>query len=247
MQDIAIIGATGGIGHALLDWCGTRWPEARIWASTRDVADSNQPHPAGATVQWLPLDLQINPSIEAFSQHLLNSTDQLDLLLICSGWLHDAEHMPEKSVRDLNAGMLDKALRINATAPLLLMAQLTPLLTRPTANNRDPARVLALSAKVGSINDNSLGGWHAYRMSKAALNMGVRNLGIEFARSKRRPLIAAVHPGTTHTPLSEPFAKRGLDVVSADVTAERLGHFVCNMNETHQGGLYHWDGSTIAW
>lgn len=242
---LAIIGATGGIGNALLDWYTEHWPDARIWASHRP--DHPPPTSSAQTITWVPLDLQHDASIDAFCQRLTDADAILDLVFICTGWLHDAQHMPEKSLRDLNGPQLDQALRINATAPLLLTAGLSTVLSRSGTNNHQRPRVIALSAKVGSISDNSLGGWHAYRMSKAALNMGVRNLGIEFARSKRKPLITAVHPGTTHTALSEPFAKRGLEVVDAAMAAQRLSTFAAQMDESHQGGLYHWDGTAIPW
>ncbi|MFK7913497.1 MAG: SDR family NAD(P)-dependent oxidoreductase [Pseudomonadales bacterium] len=244
-NELAIIGGTGGIGRALLDWYATHRPDARIWASHRP--GTRPPTTGAGAVTWVPLDLQQDTSVTAFCQRLNDAGAALDLLLICSGWLHDAQFMPEKSLRDLNGEQLTRALRINASAPLLITAGLSEALSRSAARSGQRPRVIALSAKVGSISDNSLGGWHAYRMSKAALNMGVRNLGIEFARSKRKPLIAAVHPGTTDTALSEPFAKRGLAVVSAEIAAERLSAFAEQMSDRHQGGLFHWDGTAISW
>lgn len=245
MHKVAIVGASGGIGRAFVQWCSGHWPDATLWASYRtsfDVAGVNAPN-----VHWLPMDLTSDASIAKFALTLSEATDALDLLVICSGWLHDEQHMPEKSFRDLTSAAFDKAFRINASGPLLLTAQLSELLTRNPGNDGARAKVVMLSAKVGSIKDNNLGGWHAYRMSKAALNMGVRNLGIEFSRSKRKPVVVAVHPGTTDTALSEPFAKRGLSVVDAGVAAERLGRFVESVTEKDQGGFFHWDGSEIDW
>ena len=191
MDNIAIIGATGGIGQALTQWCTERWPTASIWATHRNAT----PPPRGfSRVHWLPLDLMSDQSIADFAETLGRATPQVDLLLVCTGWLHDEQHMPEKSLREVSSEAFDKALRLNATAPLLLVAKLERLLVRSPGNNTERTRIMLLSAKVGSISDNSLGGWHAYRMSKAALNMGVRNMGIEFARNKRKPLVVAVHP-----------------------------------------------------
>lgn len=245
MQKIAIVGANGGIGRALVQWCTAQWPNATLWASyraSRQGTEADSPN-----VHWLPLDLTSDESISTFARSLAAATNTLDLVLICSGWLHDEQHMPEKSFRDLTSTALDKALRINAIGPLLLSAQLSELLTRQPGHDGPRAKVVILSAKVGSIKDNQLGGWYAYRMSKAALNMGVRNLGIEFSRNKRKPVVVAVHPGTTDTALSEPFAKRGLNVVDPDIAAARLGQFVDGVTDQHQGGLFHWDGSLIEW
>jgi len=244
LKTIAIVGANGGIGAALVRLCAQRWPDATIHATCRQDKRRLQ---LDAKARWYPLNLVDDNSIAEFVHALGDNTDSLDCLFICSGWLHDQDHLPEKSVRDLNATAFEKALRINATAPLLLMGALSELLTRPPGSDKDRAKVMALSAKVGSISDNALGGWHAYRMSKAALNMGIRNLGIEFARNKRKPIVCAVHPGTTHSALSAPFAKRGLAVVEADTTAERLGDLTQALSDRHQGGFFHWDGSPIPW
>lgn len=245
MHNIALIGANGGIGRALMRWCSEHWSTATIWATYRTSFDNDRAD--APNIRWLPLDLASDPSITQFATTLNDATHSLDLLVFCSGWLHDNDHMPEKSLRDLSSAAFDKALRINATGPLLLTAKLSDLLTRKPGSNAARSKVVMLSAKVGSIEDNSLGGWHAYRMSKAALNMGVRNLGIEFARNKRKPLVVAVHPGTTDTALSKPFAKRGLNVVDAKLAAERLGQFIVQVTEEDQGGFFHWDGSKIDW
>lgn len=245
MNKIAIIGASGGIGRAITQQYIERHADCQLWATYRTAIDVERSTPAN--VHWLPLDLENDRSIADFADSMQQATDSLDLLLICSGWLHDDQHMPEKSLRDLSTAAFDKALRINASAPIFLAAKLAGLLTRPAGGDSTRAKLVMLSAKVGSITDNSLGGWYAYRMSKAALNMGVRNLGIEFSRSVRKPIATAVHPGTTHSALSEPFAKRGLKTVTADVAAQRICEFVDNMSGEHQGGLFHWDGSEILW
>lgn len=243
MRQLLIIGGSGGIGSALIQASLQRWPDLTVQATSR----ARQPELRHPRLQWSTLDLGNDQSLQEWLQHISSEAPAFDALVFASGWLHDSEYSPEKSTRDLDITALDRALRINASAPVLLLGKLAPLLTQAAGSSAERARMLVLSAKVGSIGDNSLGGWHAYRMSKAALNMGVRNLGIEFARSARKPLVAAVHPGTTHTPLSEPFAKRGLSVVPAEQCAQRLLDFLEGMNETHQGRFWHWDGSPLAW
>lgn len=243
MRNIAIVGATGGIGLALVHWYAERWPDAMIWASHRTPVVPQTPDLP--RLQWVPLSLESDRSLEKFAESLGKVTSTLDLLILCTGWLHDDHHMPEKSVRDLSSTAFERSMRVNAIAPLLLVSQLEPLLVRGSGSRDARCRIVFLSAKVGSISDNSLGGWHAYRMAKAALNMGVRNLGIEFARSKRKPLVVAVHPGTTHSALSKPFAKSRLPVVGAGETAKRLGKFVEEMTDAQQGQFFHWDGTPI--
>jgi NAD(P)-dependent dehydrogenase (short-subunit alcohol dehydrogenase family) len=241
-QNLLVVGGGGGIGQALLVAATRRWPGCARTATHRPGHPPPQgPHEAH---RWLPLDLTSETSITEFSAALLDQEEQLDGVVVASGWLHDADHQPEKSLRSLSMEAFDRAWRINASGPLTLLSKLSPLL-RAGAGEARP-RIMMLSAKVGSISDNSLGGWHSYRMAKAGLNMGVRNLGIEFARSQRAPIIAAVHPGTTESPLSAPFAKRGLPVVEAAVTGERLLDFFDAMIPSHQGGFYHWDGTSLA-
>lgn len=240
---LLITGGTGGIGSALLRAAGMRWPDTELLATRRpEVA----PPPALATsAQWLELDLESATSISACAERLKGQGHRLDAVVLASGWLHDAEYQPEKSVRNLKLAAFERAYRINAAGPLTLVAELMPLLRASDPDDR--TRLLFLSAKVGSIRDNGLGGWHSYRLAKAALNMGVRNLGIEFERNVRSPVAVAVHPGTTQSPLSEPFSKRGLPVVSAAETAERLLDFLAAINDSQQGGFYHWDGSALPY
>lgn len=242
---ILVVSGTGGIGAALLGAAAKRWPDAERLATRRPEAA----HGAQAD-QWFPLDLTDETSIEHCAAAIAE-TGNLDLVLIASGWLHDAEHQPEKSLRQLSASAFAKAFAINSSGPLLLLKALDPVTTRRRESGGSPpperCRVLVLSAKVGSSSDNNLGGWHAYRMSKAALNMGVRNLGLEYTRNARKPLIAAVHPGTTESPLSAPFAKKGLPVVDPGVTAERLLDLAEQLTPEQQGGFFHWDGTTLPY
>lgn len=233
-----VVGGTGGIGHALLEGIAARYPHCNLTATSRSGK------PGAAAARWFALDLARPESIaEAVESLTAHGTPAFDHVFVATGWLHGEGARPEKSQSELRADRLAHAMAVNASGPLLLLAGLRRALE--TTEGAAAARVMVLSAKVGSVSDNRLGGWYAYRMSKAALNMGVRCLGIENARRAGRPIITAVHPGTTHTPLSEPFAKRGLDVVAADVTAGRLLDLAERLGPEHQGGFYHWDGTRL--
>lgn len=242
-RNLLVLGGRGGIGEAVLNSAAQRWPDSARIATHRPLHPPTTAQRAMAA--WLPLDLTAEVSIAQFAAQLLEQARPLDGIIVASGWLHDADHQPEKSLRSLSMEAFNRSWQINASGPMTVLAQLQPLLKAGPGDLRTRPRIMMLSAKVGSISDNSLGGWHAYRMAKAALNMGVRNLGIEFARSQRTPIIAAVHPGTTQSPLSAPFAKRGLPVVDAAVTGERLLDFFEAMDASHQGGFFHWDGSVL--
>ena len=141
----------------------------------------------------------------------------LRLVLDATGFLHDARFQPEKSFRQWDPAQMAHSFAINATGPALLMKHFLPLLAR------DGRAIFAtLSARVGSIGDNRLGGWASYRAAKAALNQIMRTAAIEVARTKPQAICVALHPGTVGTALSGPFAKAGLDVQTPVQSASRL-------------------------
>jgi NAD(P)-dependent dehydrogenase (short-subunit alcohol dehydrogenase family) len=165
----------------------------------------------------------------------------LTLVIDATGFLHDAEFRPEKSLREVDPVHLARSFALNATGPALLMKHFLPLLAR------DERAVFAtLSARVGSISDNRLGGWYAYRASKAALNQLVRTAAIELARTRPLALCVALHPGTVDTGLSGPFAKAGLDVVRPAAAAARLLRVIAGLDVGRTGTLVDQDGVTVA-
>lgn len=181
-----VIGAGGGIGGAV---CAAL--EARGQVVLRVGRSAGR---------WPALDLQEPSSIAALADALAPAASALDGIYLCSGVLHAPGIRPERRMADLDAAAFERVMRINALGPLQLLAALLPRLDR-----QRPLRVAALSARVGSLSDNRLGGWTSYRCSKAALNMGLRNLAIELARSHPLARVTLFHPGTTDTALSKPF------------------------------------------
>jgi len=149
---------------------------------------------------------------------------------------------PEKSWRELDPEQMARSFALNAIGPALIMKHALPQLPR------DGKAIFAtLSARVGSIGDNSLGGWYGYRASKAALNQFVRTASIELKRSKPEAICVALHPGTVNTRLSSPFSKRNLDVQSPNVAAKRLLAVIANLDVSHSGGFFDHHGETIPW
>jgi len=150
---------------------------------------------------------------------------------------------PEKSVRALRADALAQQFAVNAIGPAMIMAQAPALL------RRDRRSVFAvLSARVGSISDNRLGGWHGYRAAKAALNMLMRGLAIELSRSHPQAVVAALHPGTVDTPLSAPF-QRGVQPEKLFTPAYSAGAMLGvldGLEPADSGKLWGWDGAEIA-
>lgn len=164
------------------------------------------------------------------------------LVFDATGFLHGAGMEPEKSWRELDAAHLAHAFAINAIGPALLMKHFLPLLPR------DRRAVFAtLSARVGSIGDNRLGGWYAYRASKAALNQLVRTAAVELRRSRPQAICVALHPGTVDTGLSAPFAKSGLQVQVPAEAAARLLAVIERLGPGDSGEFFDHRGEPVPW
>ncbi len=166
----------------------------------------------------------------------------LDLAIVATGLLHDETVAPEKSWRALDAEAMQRLFAINAIGPAIVAKHVLPLL------GKDRRSVFAvLSARVGSIGDNKVGGWHGYRASKAALNMLVRNFAIELKRSNPKAVAVALHPGTVDTGLSRPFQANLPEgqLTSADQSAAHLLDVVASLRPDQSGSHIAWDGSRI--
>jgi NAD(P)-dependent dehydrogenase (short-subunit alcohol dehydrogenase family) len=188
------------------------------------------------------LDLADENSISKAAADVANE-GEIDLVVVASGLLHSHDVAPEKSYRHLSAESLQRYFAINATGPALVAKHFLPLLCKDR-----PAVFAALSARVGSIGDNRLGGWYGYRASKAALNMIVKSLSIELARTRPQAICVALHPGTVATRLSEPF-QRGVtsqSLVSPATAAENLLAVISGLSPTDTGLCFAWDGSKIC-
>jgi NAD(P)-dependent dehydrogenase (short-subunit alcohol dehydrogenase family) len=216
-----VIGAGGGIGAALADAVETEGVEVlRLGRSTTPA-----------------LDLLDEVSIAAAAAGI---EPGLHLVIDATGFLHDARFSPEKSLRQIEPAHMAHSFAINAIGPALLMKHFLPLLAR------DERAVFAtLSARVGSIGDNRVGGWTSYRAAKAALNQIMRNAAIELARSNRTAICVALHPGTVATPLSQPFAKPGLEVQTPAQSAARLLAVIAALTPTQTGGFFDHKGEAI--
>lgn len=216
-----VIGAGGGIGAALADLLETQQrPVIRLGRGTIPT-----------------LELEDEDSISAAAAAI---GPNLNLVIDATGFLHSEQFRPEKSWRDLDPKHLAYSFAINAIGPALVMKHFLPLLAR------DERAVFAtLSARVGSISDNHLGGWFSYRASKAALNQLVRTAAIELARTRKQAICVALHPGTVHTRLSEPFAKVGLEVQTPAQAAAQLVAVIDVLTAQQSGLLFDHRGTQI--
>ena len=194
-----IVGTSGGIGSALTEHLRATAAIDSVIGFGRD----SDPR----------LDLTDERSIAEAAAHIANRNSDLRLVIVASGFLHGDGMMPEKALAQTEAAHFAKAFAINATGPALLMKHFLPLF--PAGRSV----FAAISARVGSIGDNSLGGWYAYRASKAALNQLVHTAAIELKRKRPEAICVAIHPGTVDTKLSAPFAKIDLAVRTPAIAA----------------------------
>lgn len=235
MRDVLIAGAGSALAQALAAGYRSR--------GDRVVGLSREPLAHSQFDQVVTCDYS-DTALAQVAQELERSGYRPALLLCCVGVLHDKLAVPEKRLADIQAQALAHYFAVNTIVPALLLKHLTPVL-----NATSEPRVAFLSAKVGSIEDNRLGGWYGYRASKAALNMLIKTSAIELARRYRDICVAALHPGTTHSPLSEPFVDRipKGKIYSPQQSAERLMRVIDGLRPEDNGRFFHWDGSRLPW
>ncbi len=227
-EDVAVVfGAGGGIGGALVAALAGDPRFAAVIGLGRGSAPR--------------FDLLDEASI-ADAVRAVAARGAIRLAIDATGFLHDAAQMPEKSLRELDAARLARSFALNAIGPALLMKHLLPALPR-----EGRAVFATLSARVGSIGDNRLGGWYGYRASKAALNQFVRTAAVELARRSPAAICVALHPGTVATGLSAPFAAAGLDVQAPEVAAARLLAVIDRLTPTESGGFFDHRGEAVPW
>lgn len=248
-----IIGGTGGIGAAIV--------KQLIKTS------AHQPNPDNAAVKvfatfhtsvpnvtahhlyWLPMDVSNEESIELAIAAIKQHTTHIDWVINCAGLLHSHSHQPEKALRQVETDFFLQNMQVNALASLLIAKHIKPLLVKSTRTADSPAIFATISARVGSISDNQLGGWYSYRMSKAALNMGIKNLSIEWSRSLKDVCVVVMQPGTVDTALSTPFQANVPEekLFSPDYSAECLLKVLNDMSADQSGSFVDWSGESIPW
>lgn len=223
-----VFGASGGIGRALT----TQLHAHRGFSMVSDYSRS------GA----IAFDLAVESSIEAVAADVGRCGADVRLLIDATGVLEGDGCVAEKSWRQLDPAAMSRAFMVNAIGPALLMKHFLPMLPRG-----GKCVFATLSARVGSIGDNRLGGWYSYRASKAALNQIMRTAAIELRRTRPNAVCVALHPGTVDTRLSRHFAKSGLEVQSPDEAAKRILTVLDALNPMASGGFLDQRGRPIAW
>ena len=235
MQNVAIIGTTGSIGKAFLEYYLSDDNTNKVYSISRSrngIEDKKI------------VDLNLNFT-DKNDYHTLSSSipkDSLDRVIIASGVLHDGDLQPEKTISSLDLDNFQKVFNVNTFAPALLLKVFFPLIKR----NSD-ALIGVLSARVGSISDNRIGGWYAYRASKAALNMIIKTAAIELERRDKTAKIIGLHPGTVDTNLSKPFQGGTPEekIFTPEQSIDYLTKVIDSSTPQDTGKVFDWQGKEI--
>ena len=221
-ERVVIVGSSGGIGCALAEAAELRGADVvRLGRPSIDIDDET-----------------------SFARAAEAAGDGLSHVIIATGLLHLGTHAPERDLRQISADWMLESFRVNTVLPALAAKHFLPRLRKD-----ERAVFAALSARVGSISDNRLGGWHSYRASKAALNQVVRTLSVEMKRKNPHAIVSALHPGTVDTGMSKPF-QRGVPegkLFDAAKSAGHLWHVIDGLKPEDSGGFFAWDGAPIPY
>ncbi len=225
-----VIGAAGGLGAAMVCSLQNDASYSQVLSlgrSTTPALNYADEATLAASAQWVAAQCADAP---------------LRTVIVATGYLHTDGAGPERTWSQLDAAYLQRVMLINAIGPALVFKHFAQLLARDRVT-----RMASISAKVGSIGDNALGGWYGYRASKAALNQIVKTASIEMTRRSKLSVCVAIHPGTVATALSEPFGKTGLNVRPPDVAASEILSVVNALQPPQTGGFYDYSGHTLPW
>jgi len=243
-----VVGATQGIGLEFVRQLLSEANITHIFATYRSEDGATElrrlSQEAPGRLHCIAMDLTDEEQIETGLQAVQAIAPQLHIVINCVGLLHSDQQQPEKALRQLNADNLLKYFQVNSIGPALLAKHLMPLL-----KHKSPSIFATISAKVGSIGDNRLGGWYGYRASKAALNMFLKTAAIEYSRRNPNTTLVLLHPGTTDTQLSKPF-QRGVPpekLFSTERTVSQLLSVLAPLTPADSGEFFSWDGSRLPW
>ncbi|NJM95878.1 MAG: SDR family NAD(P)-dependent oxidoreductase [Phormidesmis sp. RL_2_1] len=245
--NVLVVGATQGIGLAFVKQLIAENRIGHLFATYRSASTATELFALAeqhARLHCISMDVTDEVQIEQRIKDIKHIAPQLHWVINCVGLLHNGQQQPEKALRQLNADNLLNYFKVNSIGPVLLVKHLMPLL-----KHEDPSLLATISAKIGSIGDNRIGGWYGYRASKAALNMFLKTAAIEYARRCPNTVIVMLHPGTTDTQLSKPF-QRGVPpekLFAPERTARQLIDVMSDLSPADSGEFFSWDGSRLPW
>ncbi|WP_371311797.1 short-chain dehydrogenase [Pseudovibrio flavus] len=229
-------GASGAIGSAMADQLALNNPDTKVFAFSR------RPHPyARGNIENIALD-DFREAALAECIKKVSSKHSIRTAIACSGMLSDADTKPEKSLRAVTGESMERLFFVNTVIPSLFLKH--AILNAP---RNVPYTAAAISARVGSISDNQLGGWYSYRASKAALNMIIKTAAIEATRLNKQSAVIGLHPGTVNSALSKPFQTSVPEgkLFSPEQSAKHLVQVLASVTPAQTGGCFAWDGEEI--
>ena len=235
-RNVVVVGVSGAIGKAFVDYYSKDESVENVFAFSRKKINFEN-----RKIKSFDLDIENQTSIENAAQNIKDYA--VDIIIVATGILHSENFGPEKSIREINHSTMAKVMAVNTIGPALIGRYFIPLL------RKDAKSVLAfLSARVGSISDNKLGGWYSYRASKTALNQIIKNFSIELKRTNPKAVVLALQPGTVDSNLSEPFKKNVAKgkLFSPEQSREFLSEVIEKATIEDSGNLVAYDGEIIA-
>lgn len=259
---VIIIGANSAIGHAFAVQCLKQSQADNLPQPINLITISRDDYQHSADIHSLiPQDKQLSSwqhyqcsNLQQDIEKLMNqqiipqitaSNGSVSRILICNGVLHQGAIQPEKKIEDINEVNLLALMQMNTITPMLWLQGLVKLLSK----QRSRVVISILSARVGSISDNRLGGWYSYRTSKAALNMLIKTTAVEFARRLKHVKLIAFHPGTTDTPLSKPFQTNVPQgkLFTSEFVSSQLYNIMADIEPNGEASYLDWQGKQISW
>ena len=243
-----VVGASQGIGLGFVRALLQKDNFQRIFATYRSQSNTSDllalQEQYGDRLECLQVDITDESQIIAGVKQIQESVKQIHLAIYCVGVLHEGNLTPEKSLRQIKPENLIYSFQVNSIGAVLLAKHLMTLFKKS-----ERSIFASISAKVGSIGDNRLGGWYGYRASKAALNMFLKTTAIEYSRRCPKTIVVALHPGTTDTRLSQPFQKNVPPgkLFPVKHTVDLLSKVIANLEMKDSGEFFAWDGSKLPW
>ncbi|WP_261842689.1 SDR family NAD(P)-dependent oxidoreductase [Aliamphritea ceti] len=238
-MNVAVIGANGALGGAIVSTLSALAGVDKVYAFSRQRENSfDTEYPEKVISRVLdPLNEQ------ALADAVADIDTPLDMVLVTTGLLHHGQLQPEKRLEEISGNNFLQLMQVNALVPMLVARYFLPLF-----HPRRRSVFAALSARVGSISDNRLGGWYSYRASKAALNMLLKNMAIEVRRTRSEMIVCGLHPGTVDSHLSQPFQRNvpSDKLFTAEYSAACLLQVIDQLSPEDSGQVFAWDGQPVG-
>ena len=233
-KNIFIAGASGAIGSAFTQLFCKDPDVGKIVAASRKLNDFNDDK-----IHSIEIDYRNEETFNNLSK--ISYLESIDTIVIASGMLHTDTINPEKSLNNVDLASMQDVFQVNTFGPFYLVKELFPLIKKSKA-----VKVVFLTARVGSITDNGLGGWYSYRSSKTALNMLIKNLSIELQRISKEHAVIGIHPGTVASNLSGPFLKNVKhNIFTPEESAAYMGQVIHKINPADSGKCFDFSGKEI--